>query len=64
MKLFFKIILSVFFVYAAVWSYNNVDFRSVFKDSGNLLKYELEKENFTRTVDSFVTTIKKHLTCQ
>ena len=62
MKLFLKIILSIFLIYTAFWSYFNIDFRSVFSDSGNLLKYEFKKENFERTVESFIITIKKHLT--
>jgi len=60
MKLLFKIFLTIFIIYISIWAYNNVDFRSLFCDSANLVKYEFKKENFIRSADSLITMLQKH----
>jgi len=60
MKLLFKIFFSISIIYISIWAYNNVDFRSLFCDSKNLIKYEFQKDNFLKSADSLITMLQKH----
>ena len=61
MKLLFRIIFFISSVYIIFWSYNNIDFVSVFRDGVNLVKYEFNKDNLQTSIESFIEVIKKRM---
>lgn len=61
MKTVFRIIFLLFSLYAVVWSYYNVDFNSIIKDTKGLVQYEFDKDNFETSIESFVNMIQKRI---
>ena len=61
MKLFFRVLFLISTVYITFWSYNNIDFISIFKDGINLVKYEFNMENLQTSIDSFMVILKKQM---